>query len=119
MEANKTSKPDSSGSRQKSSNESNIRNWKSNMKKILDVLESTKTRSFRATNKNLNTNLFDQIANGILTKVNQNSEPISRRNSKAQNSAASLAGDQARRQSIASSIGKGSKTSRRPSVTAL
>ena len=119
MEANPLSSK--SDERQKSSADSNMRNWKSNMRKILDVLESTKTRSFRPSNKNLSTNLFDQIANGILNKNTNNSEPVSRRNSKAQNSAASVAGDQsnARRQSNASSVGKASKTSRRPSVTAL
>lgn len=102
-------------------------NWKSNMKKILDVLESTKSKSFRASNKNLSTNLFDQIANGILIKMtNTNAESPSRRNSifRKQSSAMSNSqvplNDQGRRQSITSSLGKGSKSqSRRASITVL
>jgi len=99
-------------------------NWKTNMKKILDVLELNKTKSYRATNKNLSTNLFDQIANGILKSSQMHSDSASRRNSlfRKQNTSSAMSNDGGggggRRQSIVSSVGKLSKpASRRPSVT--
>ena len=99
-------------------------NWKTNMKKILDVLELNKTKSYRATNKNLSTNLFDQIANGILKSSQLHSDSASRRNSlfRKQNTSSAMSndggGNGGRRQSIVSSVGKLSKpASRRPSVT--
>lgn len=87
---------------------------------IFDSVEFQKTKSFRKTNTNISTNLFEQLSNGIFLNVNLSAqEQNSRRNSLMRKQASQLSmNSQDRRQSISGSVKnmKPSGVQRRTSV---